>query len=236
MTKLNEMRRLIIERDVEIITAYELHSLGYSKSWLKYALKVLVREKTLYRLKKGMYSKTNPESMDLFKTATLLFGGYLGLSTAAYIHGWTDEYQYTIFVLTDKTSKKMNLCNHEFRAISVKKRFSGSCYYNNYVVSTKWKTVFDLLYFIDIFGASALKYISNAKMSKKEWKDFIRYAKSESKSFRQKTGYILEKLNKNAELQQLIPKKPVVVKLGKGSKSKFDKKWKVLDYMGVCND
>lgn len=230
MTKLNELRKLIVENKSNIINIRELASFGYKKIWLKYAIKTLIKEKTLFRLKNGVYSKLNLDSIDPFKAATMLYSGYIGLSTASYLYGWIDEYQYTIFILTEGTSKKIQLGKHEIRAIAIGKRFVGSCYFKNYTVSKKAKTIFDLLYLMNIFGKeSVIKYISDVKLSKSEWDEFISYClEFGSKSFRQKAGYLLEKSGKKFNnMDKLMPKKPVVVRFGKG---KLNTKWMVTEY------
>ena len=236
MTKLNELRKLIIEKKSDMVTTRELSGLGYDKAWLKYALKTLVDEKLLYRLKNGYYSKVNPDSMDPLKAANALFGGYIGLLSAAYLYGWQDEYQYTIFLLTQKSSGRFRIGRHEIKVIAAGRRFEGSCHYNGgLTVSTKAKTLFDLLHYINFLGFDAvIKCLENTKISGKEWNEFINYClKFGTKSFMQKSGYLLEKFSRShGELEKLIPKKPVVAKLGNEKKCLFNKRWMVYDCLG----
>ncbi len=167
---------MILKAKPEIVTFQELLSLGFNKRWLKYAVKTLLNEKLLFKIKKGVYSTTPLETLDKFKLATTMFKGYLGLDTAAYIHNWIDEYPYTIYVLTKNVSKNIKISDTEFKAIAIKQRFTGSTMFKDYIVSTKAKTLFDLLWFENLFPNERLKTIfKNAKLSRNEKAEFLKY-------------------------------------------------------------
>ncbi len=144
---------------------------------LKTTLSRLNTSGKIIRLKRGVYS-TNP-MQDSFSCAQSTFNGYLGFTSALYLHKLTTEVPFTITVVTRQDSGSKMFGQIEFKAISLKEKAIGFENKNPYVVSTRAKTLFDCLY-LPRYSVEEKKLIaafSEAKLTAKEWKEFDRYVK-----------------------------------------------------------
>lgn len=111
---------------------------------LKTTLSRLVKSGKLLRLKKGIYS-INP-IINVFVAAQSTFEGYIGFSSALYLHKLTAEMPFSITVVTTYTSGKKTFGQYIFRAVSLKDKATGFEEQDGIILSTRAKTLFDCLY------------------------------------------------------------------------------------------
>jgi len=155
-----------------------LESLRLSgRQTLKTTLSRLNRAGRILRLKRGVYS-ANP-MRDGLACAQHLFNGYLGFSTALYVHGMITETPFTITVVTAGKSETRRIGEYEFRAVSLGKKAVGFEKKGGYVVSTRAKTLFDCLYLprYSVEREKLAEAFRQARLSGKEWAEFDGYVK-----------------------------------------------------------
>ncbi|MCW1301646.1 MAG: hypothetical protein OH316_00725 [Candidatus Parvarchaeota archaeon] len=213
------------------------------KDVLLVLLSRMQRKRWVERVKRGRYivnTATGTASIDHFAMALNVFDGYLGFSSALYIYGAMDEVPSTIYVCTvDRTSTKI-LQNTEIKAVSLGKRATGMVYFKGYFVSSRAKTLYDCFYMPQLSGgySNLLAAINRLKLSESDWKTFIFYMnRFGNQSFSRKVGFLLDLLSENTAaaipvwvLKELNIGKQIV-KLGRGTGGKFNKKWMVVNYI-----
>ncbi len=111
---------------------------------LKTTLSRFCKSGRIIHLKRGVYS--SKPMRDVFVAAQSAFGGYLGFSSALYIHKLITEVPFSITIVTPSTSALKVFPPYEFRAISMKKKAVGFENVEDKIVSTRAKTLFDCLY------------------------------------------------------------------------------------------
>jgi len=234
MTKLNEITKIIMETDTDVFTFEHFINLGFPKTEVARILSLLVRHGVIYKVRRGIYSKKPVEEVDVFKLAQTVFPGYLGFSVACYIYGWLEYFPFTIYVVTVSTSKQLRLKNFLIKAVALKQKAIGSTRFKDYLISTKGKTLFDILYKPGFVGGynEVVKILKKAKLSKDDLKEFVFYAKKfGSKSFMQKSGYLLSRVG--IHLDELHVEHPAVAVIPGKSKGRFNKEWMIIDKLGA---
>ncbi len=144
---------------------------------LKTTLSRLHKAGRIIRLKRGVYS-ANP-MVDPFICAQNTFNGYLGFSTALYLHKFITELPFALAVATTNKSGYKTFAPYEFRAVALKEKAVGFERLGPYVVSTRAKTLFDCLY-LPMYGVEWPKLIAayeEKPLSKNEWREFDSYVK-----------------------------------------------------------
>jgi len=161
-----------------ITTLDVLESLRLSDSFtLKTTLSRLNKSGRIIRLKRGVYS-ANP-MRDPYACAQATFNGYLGFSTALYLHRLISEMPFSLIVVTASTSKVKQFGEYEFRAVALGEKAIGFARIGEYVVSTRAKTLFDCLY-LPKYSVEMDKLISafkQAELTEEEWREFSSYVK-----------------------------------------------------------
>lgn len=160
---------------------------------LKTILSRLNKAKKIIRLKRGVYSVY--PLIDGFVAAQASFNGYLGFSTALYLHKLTTEFPFTVFVVTVNTSKIKKIGQIEFMAVALKEKAVGLEYNGNYVISSRAKTLFDCIY-IPYYAVEEEKLINvfqEAQLTNKEWKEFDYYVKKFVKEKNRKGFYEMKR-------------------------------------------
>ena len=128
-----------------IITLDLLKSLKLCDSFtLKTTLSRLSKSGRIIRLKRGTYS-VNPIE-NAFIAAQATFSGYIGFSSALYLHMLIAEMPFSITVVTVNESKLKKFGSYEFRAVALKNKAVGFEKKDCIAVSTRAKTLFDCLY------------------------------------------------------------------------------------------
>ncbi|MFA5247196.1 MAG: hypothetical protein WC408_04890 [Candidatus Micrarchaeia archaeon] len=147
-------------------------SLGLSDAdTVKTTLSRLNKSKRIIRLKRGVYS-SNPLK-DQFAAAQATFNGYVGFSSALYLHKLTSELPFRITIVTRDSSKTKQAGGFEFKAIALKEKAVGFKTMGPYVVSTCPKTLFDCLY-LPRYGIGSQKLLEaySQGLSEVEWREF----------------------------------------------------------------
>ena len=206
-----------------------LHSL-YKKGYLK-------------RARKDLYY--NPEQLKSFYTLALkIREGYIGLSSALRYYNLIEYEDFTIFVMTRNSQKKIDLkgTQYSIQFIPLKNLFTGFEKKGDIYISSIEKTLFDCFLKPRFIGFTNLtKALYDAKVN---WKSFISFFQpAKNNSLCQRAGYILELMKKKAKLKipafvfdSLIKKVKNPVKLMPiNAKSTFNKKWKIQDNIGEKN-
>lgn len=199
------------------------------------------------RLKKGVYliqdkPTSTPVIGDPYKIAASIYDGYIGFSSALGIYGLLDYEPFTIFVVTKNRSSERRIGEYTFRSIAMGKRAVGMTYYKGVYVSTIAKTFFDCFYKPQYGGgySAITKALYDAKI---DWGEFKQYLELGSASFCQRTGYVLDMLNKETGkvpedvlgyLRGRIKNNTKLVPTGRPA-GKYNREWKVLDNLGKDN-
>lgn len=177
-----------------IITLDILESLRLCDSFtLKTTLSRLNKKGNLIRLKRGVYA-SNPLK-DVFASAQVAFKGYIGFSSALYLHKLITETPFTIIVVTTNTSTSKVFGNYEFKAVALKDSAVGFEIKNTYTVSTRAKTLFDCIYLTQysIEDKKLIESFKEARLTAKEWKEFEDYVKRFARENTRKEFYRIEK-------------------------------------------
>lgn len=218
-----------------------------SPSYFKVVISSLIKKNILLRVKKGLYYVIMGESYDEFLLGQYLFGGYIGFSTALWLHGLKTELPTVCYIIVYKGKKEKRIGRMLYKSVSLGKKAIGSVYLGRYNISTKAKTFFDCFYFPKYSGGfNQIVYsLSVANLTIKEWNEFLDYIKMfGSSSMIQRTGYILTLLRRRPKaipefvLKQLkieLRKKgTIITRLDPSSKmkGKFIDEWKIYDNVG----
>lgn len=200
----------------------------------------------LYRLKKGVYLvQERPSTVPLIKNpyavALALFNGYIGFSSALRVYNLLDYAPFTIFMVTVNKSREKRIGEYTFKAVAMGKRAIGVTYRGRMYISTISKTFFDCFYKPQYCGGYSVitKAINDVVP---DWNEFIRYFKFASDSLCQRTGYVLELIEKETgkkistldDFRKRVKTNTKLVPSGK-AKGKYIKEWKVLDNLGKEN-
>lgn len=142
---------------------------------LKTTLSRLNKAGKILRLKRGVYA-TNPLK-NAFSAAQATFGGYVGFSSALYLHKLTTEYPFSITIVTNNKSSSKSVGAIEFRAVALKEKAVGFENVGGLVVSTKAKTLFDCIYLerYSVEGQKLIGAYKERRLSAKEWREFDSY-------------------------------------------------------------
>ena len=168
-----------IQNSPDGIAALEtLESLRLCNSFtLKTTLSRLNKSGKIIHLKRGVYS-VNP-IRDAFAAAQYTYSGYLGFSSALYIHKLIAEVPFTIMVVTMYKSASKAFGLYEFRAIALKEKAIGFENIGTLTVSTRAKTLFDCLYLgrYSIERDKLIETYRTAQLSARELNEFDSYVK-----------------------------------------------------------
>lgn len=196
----------------------------------------------LRKLRRNLYF--NPEkTFDFHKLALNVKEGYIGLSSALRRYNLIDYEDFTIFVITKKFKKTMQIegTQYEVKFVPLKNLFTGFVKIDDIYISTVEKTIFDCLLKPNLVGLSIItKAIYEAEI---DWKKFLDYFKlTKNNALCQRTGYILETLKKRTKMKVplfvfdfLAKRVKNPIKLAGKGKTTFNKKWKVQDSIGEKN-
>jgi predicted transcriptional regulator of viral defense system len=144
---------------------------------LKTTLSRLNKAGKIIRLKRCVYSAKPLK--DAFACAQATFNGYLGFSSALYLHKVITEMPYTIIVVTKDASATKNFGEYEFKAVALKEKAVGFEKKGAYIVSTRAKTLFDCIYLpkYSVEKQKLVEAVRQASLSNKEWEEFELYSK-----------------------------------------------------------
>ncbi|MEM3408502.1 MAG: hypothetical protein QXW80_00390 [Candidatus Micrarchaeia archaeon] len=219
-----------------------------SPSYFKIVVSSLIKKKIFLQIKKGLYYVTMGETYDEFLLGQHLFGGYIGFSTALWLHGLKTEMPSVCYVVVCKGKKTKKIGTMVFKTVSLGEKAVGSIYIDRYRVSTKAKTFFDCFLIPKYAGGfqQIIYSLSIADMALNDWNEFLDYIRRfGSSSLIQRVGYIASILRKSnartvpdffiRELKKELEKKgPVITTLDPTikTKGKYISEWKIYDNVG----
>ena len=174
-------------------TAKLAHASRASLRATDYAINRYVKEGRIIRVKRGMYARSaNP-----FYIASMLFGGYVGFSSALYLHGLKPEIEATVTVCTQGHMVGTRFMDKLLLPVNMSDQFYGYKIIEaeglDIPVSTFPKIVFDMFFrpkhanFYDMYNA-----MNNREMSPVEWKALLHYAREANLATQRRMGYGLE--------------------------------------------
>ncbi len=179
MDSLTENIRRAVENSPDGIARLEtLESLQLcDKFTLKTTLSRLGKSNRIIRLKRGVYS-SNP-IRDAFTAAQCIYNGYIGFSSALYVHKLIVELPFIVTVVTSHKSASTVIGAYGFRAIAMREKAIGFKNVGGLTVSTRAKTLFDCLYLerYSIERDKLIEAYKTAKLSQDELREFDSYAK-----------------------------------------------------------
>ncbi len=170
------VRRTVEMAPSGIITLDVLESLGLSnRNTLKTTLNRLAKKSAIAGLKRGTYAALPLK--DGFAAALATFNGYLGFSSALYLHRIIPEQPFSIVVITRVISGVKSFGQYEFKAVALKEKAVGFTQNGPLAVSTRAKTLFDCLYLpqYSLEHDKLVEAFADAELSKKEWREFDDY-------------------------------------------------------------
>jgi len=226
---------------------YQSKKIG-SKSYFSRIVSSLLHKKYLLQIKKGLYYAALNQPYDEFLLGQYLFGGYIGFSTALWLHGMKTETPSTCYIVVYKGKKAKRIGSMQYQAISLGEKAVGSFYLGKHHISTKAKTLFDCFYMPKYAGGfSQIIYsLSSSSINNEEWREFLEYIhKFGSSTTVQRAGFVLSLLRKknpkfipagiiNSLREELKKRKRTINILNPSfaRKGKFIKEWGIYDNMG----
>ena len=160
---------------------------------LKTTLSRLSKSGKLIRLKRGVYS-ANP-IRDAFAAAQHTYNGYIGFSSALYVHRLITELPFAVTVVTVNKSASTAFGMYEFRSVALKEKAIGFEDIGSLTVSTRAKTLFDCIY-LERYSVGRDKLINAyraARLNREELKEFESYV---NRFIKAKRHSIFDKIKK----------------------------------------
>ncbi len=217
-----------IERLPEIISTAEIRRLLQGKAtkrMLTYAINAYLKEKAMVKIKRGLYSKTP----NAFYVASRIYDGYVGFSSALYLHGLKTEMESVIYVCVDGSAKSTRFMNRTILPVNMSGLSYGteliSAEGRDVLTSTFPKTVFDMFCkpryasYFDLYRA-----INRRGVGGKEWAEIYGYTEKAGLSTARRIGYGLEHLAPGGFTEKLRARSD------SGSGSSFFFKHKAVNY------
>lgn len=227
---------------------------------LNQALYRLKAKKMIAQIRKGFYAIITPEYSnrgmlpvnlfvdDMMKALNKRY--YVGLLSAAALHGASHQQPMEYFIVTEKPALR-NIKNKKLKInFFVKKHWSDediiqkktdAGYIN---VSTPELTALDLFYYLDSFGINKIVTIIQELMAEIKISNLAKTAKYYPQvSAIQRLGYLLDKELDNKKLAEPLMKiaierkhQLVPLALNKTKKGTVDEKWKVIQNIQIESD
>jgi predicted transcriptional regulator of viral defense system len=238
-----------IIRETDIISIQEIEDMFPELSQdMRYKILSSLNSKGyLYRLEKGLYlvqkiPSKEPIIEDPYQIALNIFKGYIAFSSALRLYNLIEYEPFTIFVVMPNRSKRIVIGNYEIQAVSMGFRAEGLTLYKGIYISNLEKTIFDCFYKPQYSGGYQTITKALVPNTRLNWKNLLYYfQKYSSASLCQRTGYILDLLNKEMDFDipnyiinyfqnrikaktKLIPTAP--------TRGKYISKWKLMDNLG----
>lgn len=239
---LEEQRIWCYIKDKDIINNESLAQLfpDWKENKRNKILHSLYRKKYLLRARRDLYY--NPEKIQtLYSVALQIHEGYVGLHSALKWYNLSDYEDFTIIIITKNFQKKISMkgSQYEIHFIPLHNLFMGYERKDGIIVSNLEKTFFDCFLKPNMVGYSIItKALFDAEIN---WKLFISYfAEADNSALYQRTGYILELLQKKTKKKippfvfETLKKKiknPVRL-LAVPGQTTYNSDWKVQDNIG----
>jgi predicted transcriptional regulator of viral defense system len=193
------------------------------------ALRKYVDERLLVKLRNGVYAKT---SANQFAVADYLFRGYVGFSSALYLHGLKTEVEDRVMVCTRKKYTARKFGRVTLTPVFFSDFLYGTETLGGVVVSTYAKTLFDMLYkpayadFFDFYRA-----INQRAPGREAWAELLLYLERANLTTIRRAGYALDGKAPDWFTKKLSG---MSAKVGKSFFARkklvnFSRKWRIYD-------
>ena len=188
-----------------------------------------VADGRLIKIKGNVYAKA---AADQFDIAAQLYRGYIGLSSALYLHGLKTELEAIVYVCVPEVQKSLAFGNVTMTPIALGSLCYGTNYLKGVLVSSYPKTIFDMLFrpkhanFFDMYRA-----INMRMPTEDQWREVLGYLKKSNISTVRRAGHAFDGIAPEwflQELERINPKKGSSFFV-KNRKDGFDKKWLIYD-------
>ncbi len=200
----------------------------------------LVKKGALIRIKKGRFYKPKTLNIhELFIIGSVMFDGYIALNNALFYYGCSSSLTNSIQVATPYNRRKTRkIKDITFIGVPFGGKCFGSTRAEDFLISTKAKTLFDCIYKInevdDLTGVFRLVKI----MKKNDFEEFLNILTQINKnSIYEKAGYVLETASAAKNVINKISKNiknKVITNLGKKmNRGLFISKWSVYDNIQI---
>jgi predicted transcriptional regulator of viral defense system len=207
----------------------------------------LYKKKYLIKIRRANYILSKEYTIDqIFEIACKIHSGYIGLSSALYYYKAIDYEPFTIYVINNKISRKININNYTIKYINLKKITTFFKFQKTFFISSLEKTIFDCFYMPKYSGGfSVISKAIYETQKEIDWNLFIKiYEKHASLRQHQITGYVLDILDKDTDFK--IPLKVINYFKNKSKsktyisnsftlKFKYVAKWQLKDNVGKEN-
>lgn len=208
-------------------------ALNLGKRKLNRVLNGLVLDGTIVKLRNTVYARADSNQ---FAIAAELYGGYIGFSSALYLHGLKTELERIVRVCVSEREKPAYFKNVKLLPIQINGQLYGTELLNGILVSTYPKTIFDMLLkpkhadFFDMYRA-----LNTRAFKESEWRELFYYATGANLSTVRRLGFVLggrapgwftkalEQLNRHSGKSFFRSRKRI----------NFDTKWRVYDDINV---
>ncbi len=211
---------------------------GITRRRLAYAISKLLDEKKLIKVMNGVYSKTG----DAFYIAYKLYGGYIGFSSALYVHGIKTEVNPVIYVCTPlKHAKRINILDKIIVPVNMSGQQYGTMQEGingkEIMVSTYAKTIFDMLSkprhadYFDMYRAMNIR-----RLTAEEWKELLYYTRNCSITDIRRIGYATDGISPSwftKELHETSSKGYRASFFFKHKTENYIRKWDMFDDLGI---
>ena len=208
-----------------------------SKRKINYRIKNLLKRGKLFKISKSIYSKT----ANIFYIGVYLYRGYIGFSSALYLHSLKTEVSSEIYVCTSAHKKKRRVLGRIIIPVNVSKQQYGAEFIlvegDEILVSTYPKTIFDMLSvpkyanYFDMYRA-----LNERNLTKKEWEELLYYATDSSLTDVRRIGYALEGLAPAwfvKKLHKLSREGSRISYFFKHKNINYDSRWEIYDSINV---
>ncbi len=177
----------------------------FSRGVLKQVVASLARKGKLVRVRKGEYFVAG-DGVDELLVAQEAFRGYLGFSTALWMHGIKTETPAVAYVVSGKAGKERKIGGLVAKGVGLGEKAFGWKFMGKHRVSTKAKTLFDCLLKPKYCGGinALAQYLRDAQMTESDWDELeVLLKEYGGSSTIQRAGFVIQKA-KGAAPQHLL--------------------------------
>ncbi len=209
------------------------HVLGINKRRLNRLLESWIDGGEVVRLRNGIYARSDSNQ---FGIAAKLYNGYIGLSSALYLHGLKTELERIVYVCVSTKQRPCNFKNVKFMPIPISKQLYGTELHDGILISTYPKTIFDMLLkpryanTFDMFRALNIRPFNNS-----EWKEVLLYAKDANLSTVRRMGLVFDGRAPAWFIKSLLSlARPVGRSFFRSKKTEsYNDKWHIYDNFNI---
>ncbi len=208
-----------------------------TRRMLNYAINKMLKERKLFKISNGTYSKT----ANVFYIACTLYNGYIGLSSALYLHGLKTEVEPNIYVCTKRHEGRIKVLDKIIVPVNVSNMHYGTVIAEqggkDLLVSSYPKTIFDMISnpgysnYFDMYRA-----LHGRKLNERDLEELLYYAEHSSLTDLRRVGYALDGMTPSwftSKLHSKSKKGRGVSYFFKHRNINFNAKWGIYDSINI---